>query len=180
VTREQLEHLIRAAAVITTDDEIVVIGSQAILGQFPQAPASMRVSVEADLYPLNYPERSDLIDGSIGELSPFHATFGYYAQGVGEETARLPRGWKERLVVVQNQNTRGAKGLCLEVHDLLVAKAIAGREKDVSFLSDAALHRMASSEVLRQRLATVEAPPEVLRQAGALIERAFRETPEVS
>ena len=35
MTRKQLEHLIRAAAVIADDDEIVVIGSQAILGQFP-------------------------------------------------------------------------------------------------------------------------------------------------
>jgi hypothetical protein len=76
VTRRQLEHLLRAAGEIAADDEIVVIGSQAILGQFPDAPASMRVSVEADLFPLNHPERADLIDGSIGELSPFHETFG--------------------------------------------------------------------------------------------------------
>ena len=74
MTREQLEHLIRAAADIANTDEIVVIGSQAILGQFPDAPASMRISMEADVYPLNYPERADLIDGSIGELSPFHST----------------------------------------------------------------------------------------------------------
>jgi hypothetical protein len=39
VTRAQLEHLLRAAAAIADDDEIVVIGSQAILGQFPEAPA---------------------------------------------------------------------------------------------------------------------------------------------
>ena len=38
MTREQLEHLLRAAAVIANDDEIVVIGSQRILGQFPDAP----------------------------------------------------------------------------------------------------------------------------------------------
>ena len=105
MTREQLEHLIRAAAVITDDNEIVVIGSQAILGQFPQAPASMLISAEADLFPRNHPERADVLDGSIGELSPFHETFGYYAQGVAEETAHLPTGWKERLVVLQNENT---------------------------------------------------------------------------
>jgi hypothetical protein len=174
VTREQLEHLIRAAAVIADDPDIVVIGSQAILGQFPQAPALMRVSVEADLFPLNHPERSDLIEGSIGELSPFHQTFGYYAEGVGEETAHLPQGWKERLVVIQNENTRGARGLCLEVHDLLVAKAIAGREKDVSFLSEAAEHRMAKIELLLQRLATVEADPEVVKMARARVEGIFR------
>jgi hypothetical protein len=173
VTREQLEHLIRAAAVIADDPEIVIIGSQAILGQFPHAPAPMRISVEADLFPLNHPERADLIEGSIGELSPFHQTFGYYAEGVGEETARLPQGWKERLVVIQNENTRGARGLCLEVHDLLVAKAIAGREKDLSFLSEAARHQMADLETLLHRLTTVEADPEIVKSARARIEGTF-------
>src|SRR5215218_5739174 len=137
MTREQLEHLIRAASVIADDDTIVVIGSQAILGQFPDAPESMRVSVEADLFPLNHPERADVIEGSIGEPSPVHETCRYDAQGVAEETAVLPEGWRERLVVIRNENTRGAKGLCLEIHDLLVAKAIAGREKDLAFLRDA-------------------------------------------
>jgi hypothetical protein len=175
VTREQLEHLIRAASVIADDPEIVVIGSQAILGQFPQAPAPMRVSVEADLYPLNHPERADLIEGSIGELSPFHQTFGYYAEGVGEKTAHLPEGWQDRLIVIENENTRGARGLCLEVHDLLVAKAIAGREKDISFLSEAAEHQMADLEILLQRLVTVEADPEVLKVTRARIEGIFRD-----
>jgi len=174
VTRRQLEHLLRAAGEIAADDEIVVIGSQAILGQFPDAPASMRVSVEADLFPLNHPERADLIDGSIGELSPFHETFGYYAQGVAEETARLPQGWKGRLVIIQNENTRGVKGLCLEVHDLLVSKAIAGREKDLAFLADAARNRLARAEILLGRLATVEADPAILDSARAAIQWAFR------
>jgi hypothetical protein len=175
MTREQLEHLIRAAAVIVDDDAIVVIGSQAILGQFPDAPESMRVSVEADLFPLNHPERADVIDGSIGELSPFHETFGYYAQGVDPRTAILPEGWKERLVVIRNENTRGAKGLCLEVHDLLVAKTIAGREKDLAFLDDAARHRMADPEVLIERLSTVAVVPAVREKARAAIERVFRD-----
>ncbi len=37
---EQLEHLIRAAAEIT-GDEIVVVGSQAILGALPEAPEAL-------------------------------------------------------------------------------------------------------------------------------------------
>lgn len=174
MTRAQLEHLLRAAAIIADDDEIVVIGSQAILGQFPDAPAAMRVSMEADLFPLNHPERADVIDGSIGELSPFHESFGYYAQGVGEETARLPEGWKDRLVVIQNENTRGVKGLCLEVHDLLVAKGIAGRDKDLAFLREAAKHHMADPEVLLRRLETVQVEPAIRQQARAGIVRAFR------
>ena len=173
MTREQLEHLIRAASVIADDDEIVVLGSQAILGQFPEAPEPMRVSVEADLFPRNHPERADILEGSIGELSPFHETFGYYAQGVGEETARLPQGWEERLVVIQNENTRGARGLCLEVHDLLVSKTIAGREKDLAFLQVAAEYRMADPEILLRRLETVEMESEIRGAVRAAIAKAF-------
>src|SRR5207248_3291309 len=120
-------------------------------------PASMRISTEADLYPLHHPERADLIDGSIGELSPFHETYGYYAQGVSETTAVLPHGWKERLIVVRNENTRQARGLCLEVHDLLIAKAIAGREKDIDFLREAAKHGMGQRDELLSRLTLVDA-----------------------
>ena len=138
--RSELEHLIRAAADISDDNEIVIIGSQSVLGQFPDAPAELCVSMEADVYPRNHPERWDVIDGSIGELSPFHATFGYYAQGVEETTAVLPDGWKARLIPVRNENTRGATGLCLEVHDLLISKYVAGREKDHRFSAAAARH----------------------------------------
>ncbi len=152
MTREQLEHLIRAAADIATDDEIVIIGSQAILGQFPAAPAQLRVSVEADVFPRNHPERADLIDGTIGELSPFHATYGYYAHGVAETTAVLPPGWRDRLVAVKNANTRGATGWCLEVHDLLVAKLSAGREKDLAFVWEAIVHGLAQETILLARL----------------------------
>ena len=173
MTRPELEHLIRAAADIANDEDIVVIGSQSILGQFPHAPASMRVSAEADLYPLHHPERADLIDGSIGELSPFHEMYGYYAQGVSETTAYLPQGWKERLVVVQNENTRGARGLCLEVHDLLAAKAIAGREKDIDFLTQAAKHGLARRDELLARLALVNADSTIIDRAQALVRRVF-------
>lgn len=152
MTREQLEHLIRAAADIADDDEIVIIGSQAILGQFPTAPPQLRVSVEADVFPRNHPERADLIDGTIGELSPFHATYGYYAHGVAETTAVLPAGWRDRLIAVQNANTRGATGWCLEVHDLLVAKLGAGREKDFAFVREAIRHGLAQDTVLLTRL----------------------------
>jgi len=152
VKRTDLEHVIRASANISDDDEIVVIGSQAILGQFPNAPPELCTSAEADVYPRNRPERADLIDGSIGEGSPFHTTFGYYAQGVDETTAVLPHGWTDRLVRVCNPNTRGATGLCLEVHDLAVSKAVAGRAKDMAFLRALLRHGLADPAVLRARL----------------------------
>jgi hypothetical protein len=122
MTRSDLEHVIRAAGAIANDAEIVVIGSQSVLGQFPNAPVALLASAEADVYPLNYPERAELIDGSLGEGSMFHETHGYYAQGVGEETAKLPARWRDRVVRVSNANTDGICGLCLEVHDLAISK----------------------------------------------------------
>jgi hypothetical protein len=171
VNRRQLEHVIGAAATIAEDDDIVVIGSQAILGQFPEAPVDLLVSVEAVLSPMNHPDRAALIDGSIGELSPFHETFGYYAQGVGEETATLPEGWKERLVPVRNQRTRGATGWCLEAHDLAIAKAFAGRDKDQRFLESAARHGLIALETLRDRLARTPGQPELHEVVRKRLER---------
>jgi len=153
MNRSQLEHIIRAAGVIAKDDEIVVIGSQAILGQFPNADPQLLVSVEADVYPKNKPERADLIDGSIGEESPFQQSFGYYAHGVSSTTARLPEGWEERLVAVRNENTRGVTGWCLEVHDLALAKYVAGRPKDLRFTKVLAQAGYVQTEVLIKRLA---------------------------
>jgi len=145
--------VIRASAAIAGDDELIVVGSQAVLGQFPEAPPELLVSIEVDVYPKNHPERADLIDGSIGELSPFHQTFGYYAQGVGPTTAVLPAGWESRLVAVRTANTRGATGWCLEVHDLVLSKYAAGREKDHDFIAAAIAHRMVDRSVLEGRLA---------------------------
>jgi hypothetical protein len=152
MTREQLEHIIRASAAIAGIEDIIVIGSQSVLGQFPNAPAELLVSREADVYPMEHPERGDLIDGSIGEGSPFERLFGYYAHGVDDSTAILPAGWRDRLVVVSNANTREARGWCLEVHDLAIAKYVAGREKDVLFTKTLAKHEMTRSDVLLQRL----------------------------
>jgi hypothetical protein len=156
VNRAQLEHVIRAAAAIAGDDEIIVVGSQAILGQFPSPPPELTVSMEADVYPKNDPDKADLIDGSIGELSPFHETFGYYAQGVAPETAILPTGWQDRLVAVHNANTRGATGWCLEVHDLVLSKYLAGRDKDLDFVAAAGRHKLVDRDELLRRLATIE------------------------
>lgn len=69
--RLQLEHIIRAAAGITGAQEFIIIGSQAVLGQFPDAPAELLISIEADVFTLRDPSDAGLIDGSIGEGSPF-------------------------------------------------------------------------------------------------------------
>jgi hypothetical protein len=153
--RPQLEHIIRAAAAITGADHLVIIGSQSVLGQFPNAPAELLVSTEADVFSLRSATDADLIDGSIGEGSPFHQTFGYYAHGVAEDTAALPAGWKGRLIAIQNENTGRGTGLCLEVHDLAASKLAAGREKDLDFVGTLLRHRLANKETIQERLASI-------------------------
>lgn len=173
MTRSELEHILRAAGAIADDPEIVVIGSQSILGQFPDAPPDLRVSMEADVYPRNRPERADLVDGAIGEGSTFHEQFGYYAQGVGESTAILPRNWRKRLVRMKNANTGGVAGLCLEVHDLAISKYVAGRQKDLAFTAALARHRMTGKKLLLERAVQTTLAPAQRKLVKGRIGRDF-------
>ena len=96
MTREELAHLLRAAAKITDDPGILVIGSQSILGTYSEQdlPEQAWMSIEADIAFLDDPDahKADLVDGAIGELSPFHEMYAYYAQGVEVTTASSPTG----------------------------------------------------------------------------------------
>lgn len=173
--RSELEHLIRAAGRIAGERELVVIGSQAILGQFPDAPTALLRSMECDLYPRKRPELADKVDGAIGEASKFHEQFGYYAQGVAPDTATLPSGWQRRLVRVENVNTRGYAGLCLEVHDLAISKYVAGREKDLEFTRELARHGMTQKKTLLTRVVATKLDAALNRAVRGRIERDFPE-----
>jgi hypothetical protein len=173
--RAELEHVLRAAAAVAEDEEIIVVGSQAILGQFPDAPTSLLVSREADVYPRNHPDRSDEIDGSLGDGSYFDSTYGYYAHAVGPETATVPAGWEQRLVPISNANTGGATGWCLEIHDLLLSKCVAGRERDWEFVGEALRHGLAGPEELQRRVSdlplSVSQVEDVRRMVSGLLAR---------
>jgi hypothetical protein len=110
------------------------------------------MSREADVYPNHSPELADRVDGAIGEGSSFHELNGYYAQGVGPETAVLPIGWKDRVVVVKNENTNGIAGLCLEVHDLAISKFVTGRYKDLEFIQELIRQEMIRKNIVLTRL----------------------------
>lgn len=173
MNRSQLEHIIRAASAISGDDEIVVIGSQSIHAQIANPPAIAFVSEEADVYPRNFPDRAEAIDGAIGELSVFHETFGYYAQGVSPATAVLPEGWEARLVPLKNENTGGAAGLCLDVHDLLLAKYAANRDKDRAFNRAVVAHGFADQSTLHALLAKMPISLEARNLIQALVDADF-------
>ena len=155
--RDELSHIIRAAARILDDPNIVVIGSQSILASYPEAtlPAELVMSIEADMLPLRGDDDADKIDGAIGEGSQFHEEFGIYGQGVGVETSVLPAGWRDRLVPLADSAT-GAVGWCLDPHDLCAAKLIAGREKDLAFVEAAVVHRLIDPVLVDERLVDID------------------------
>jgi hypothetical protein len=178
VRRDEFDHVVAAAADVTGETELVVVGSQAILGPFPDAPRTMLRSMEADLYPRSAPEKADDIDGSLGDGSAFHRTYGYYAHGVGPETAKAPDGWEQRLIAVEIParlaSRRRVVALCLEPHDLVLAKCVAGRERDWEFAREALAHQLVYAEVLLGRIEALPVDDEHRRHVRARLEATAR------
>jgi hypothetical protein len=122
--------------------------------------------MEVDIYPLHDPGGADLINGALGDGSQFHLAYGYYARGVGPETAKAPAGWRERLVKRDVPPRPGLEGTivawCLEVHDLVLSTCAAGRERDWDYAREALRAQIGDPEVL---LARVPDLPLTLKQS---------------
>ena len=156
MTRDQLEHAIRAACDVSKDSELWVFGSQAILGEFPNASESLRASIEVDVQPKNRPETVDDIDGTLGELSMFHSTHGFYIHGISIESAKLPEGWEQRTVPVSDPiSTHSKTGLCIEAHDLAASKLAAYREKDKEFVRLLLIEKMINVKIFTERISSL-------------------------
>lgn len=172
--------MLRAAAGVLGESELLVIGSQAIHAALRGAPfEEAQRSVEVDLVPLEDRDgaKADLIDGSIGEASIFHETFGVYAQGVGETTAVLPKGWRERLLRYDEPQS-GVIAWCVEPNDLWVSKAIAGRPKDREFCSALLELGLVDPQVLHDRVTKAERATDAQRQrAESWIDRSSAQNP---
>ena len=166
--RDQLEHAIHAACQITGQSEVIVVGSQAILGTYPEyeLPTAATRSLEVDILPITEDndqtiELADLIVGVAGELSQFQQTHGFSIDGVDLTTSALPEGWRTRLVKVQNENTAAPGGepryigWCLDKEDLCVAKLCAFREKDRNFVDALIAGGLADPTVIAGRITTV-------------------------
>lgn len=155
MTFEEFLHAIRAVAEVASTDEILVFGSQAILVTQPNAPESLRQSVELDVVAVKHPERWEQIDGALGEDSRFHRAHGFYVHGVGLETATFPVGWKARQLRVPF-GTPPVTVICPEVHDLAASKLAAGRDKDFDYVSVLIEHDYVDTQVLLRRIARLE------------------------
>lgn len=154
--REEFDHVIAAAADIVGEDSFVVIGSQAILGSYADAPGDLLVSMEVDLYPRDDPEKAGEFEGVLGDGSQFHRTFGYYAHAVGPETAKAPAGWEERLIPVvlprRGASERSPVAYCLEPHDLVLAKCVRNDVRDWEYAGSALRSGLVSGATLLVRV----------------------------
>ena len=145
--KREVDHVLRAAGRLTGEKQFIIVGSQALHGKYPDLADEIVKSVEVDLLATKNPARADWLN-SIGVYSPFHENHGYYVDPVDDKTATLPKGWKNRLVNLPPGDTEGVKGLCLEPHDLAIAKYAASREKDLIFTRELAQRGLLSKDRL--------------------------------
>jgi hypothetical protein len=180
-TKEDIERAVRALAHEFKTDTIFIIGSQAILMSWPDAPEIMRGSPEIDAYPENARiweieegsrgdgtplEASEHIHGLFGEGSLFHSTHGFYIDGVDEGTARLPGGWHTRAMVRQfDVYGRMVKAVAPSPEDLIVSKLARLDGKDRHFVE--AYHRARPLEINlnEERIAATDLDPAVAARA---------------
>ena len=118
--RDQLEHAIRAACHVSGDKELLILGSQAILGSHPDAPKTLRASIEVDIQAKNYPDNTvsvlllqlayeaillapDFLKLVVGELAPPfpRMAFEFFPLALDDVPVRLrlPLAAADRVVV---------------------------------------------------------------------------------
>jgi Nucleotidyltransferase of unknown function (DUF6036) len=172
--KADFDHVIAAAVDVSGEREIVVIGSQAILGSVEDPPEELVESMEVDVYPLHDPDKAEEIDTMLGDGSSFHGSFGFYAHGVGPETMKGPAGWEQRLIEVKIQSRPAQKAepiaYCLELHDLVLAKCAAARERDWDYARE--MLRLGLVD-LAELLGRVDQMP-VPKATRELVERMLR------
>ncbi|TYQ00801.1 UNVERIFIED_ORG: hypothetical protein FNL38_11115 [Nocardia globerula] len=146
--RSDLEKAVVAACGWVEESQVVIFGSQSVLGSYDEAslPEEAIRSMEVDMTPASafttgadVTEKVSTLNVWVGEDSPFHLRHGVYVEGIHRDTVVLPLGWENRLVAFTASGTGddqnyGRTGLCLHPIDLCVSKLIAGREKDHEFV----------------------------------------------
>jgi hypothetical protein len=155
LNRDRVDHILRAAGVVTGRKKFVLIGSAAIAAWRSDIPESMATSRDVDLFAYDAPDAddvSDMLDASLGQASPFDAEFGYYCDGVGRETAIMPADWESRAKLYASPAANGVEAIVPEPNDRAPSKLAAWRPKDISWLRTAVQQGIVSIDLMRARL----------------------------
>ena len=186
-TEEDLERVVRAIASAFKTDTVIIIGSQAILMSWPDAPEDMRGTPEIDAYPGNAKtweaaeaqrddgpplEASEHIHAFFGEGSDFHKDHGFYIDGVDEMTAKLPRSWRRRAAFqFFDVEGRTVQAIAPSPDDLIVSKLARLDDKDKAFVKAYHRERNLDIQLIEARIAETDLDPAVANRAIAYIRR---------
>jgi hypothetical protein len=174
-TADDLDRAARSISRHFLTDTVFIIGSQSILVDRPDAPVIMRTSGEIDAYPGNIREweahnpdllASEEINVLFGIGSRFHMEFGFYIDGVDDNTAKLPPDWRERAV--EKSVPDGGKLIrviapCLE--DLIVSKLRRLSLKNEDFVRACHHTQRLDVELIKARLAETGPDPDITARA---------------
>ena len=169
--RDDLLRAARSVAEHFSADRVIIVGSQAILLTWPDVPVAMKITPEIDIYPENNRdwearnpgfEASEEISILFGAMSQFHDRFGFYLDGVDENTARMPPDWMDHAATMEiDVYGRTVIVVCPSIEDVIAAKLYRLVEKDVTVIKACAEARpLDRSRILQRFRAT--GPDQVL------------------
>jgi hypothetical protein len=155
LNRERVDHILRAAGVVTGKSRFVLIGSAAIAAWRSDIPEVMAVSRDVDLFAYDTSdadEVADKLEGAMGQASQFDDTYGYYCDSVSNVTAVMPDDWETRAKLYSSPASGGVEALAPEANDIALSKAVAWRPKDIEWLRAAIAHRIVDVATMIARL----------------------------
>jgi hypothetical protein len=179
VNRDQFRLVLeRLARVLPDEQQVVIIGSQAAHAWSGELPDDVLLSREVDVAPIDDADEQKAyrINWVIGEESPFDDEHDVYAEGVSLDMFAGPTGWLSRCkrIVVARTNGTDLEVLCPDLHDLSVAKLIAGREQDQVFVTALVRDGFVEADRLEYLLTGTDASPHEITRARSMIASARR------
>ncbi len=164
---DDLRAALRAAAAVTGLGAFRVVGSAAVLGTAPGAPAGVRTSADIDLYPEGRDDLQSLITRRLGLGSAFHRDHGFYVDGAGDWAGeKAPPGWGSRLAPVDAGG--GVTGGCMSLPDLAAMKVRLGRPKDLAYVGALVRHGLVDGAALGDLIRAHSPPGERARDIARL------------
>jgi hypothetical protein len=151
-----LKHLASIASAISGEAKIVVFGSSSLLASYPEADTEyemIRRSQDADFVLDPWKDEIALVaHDALGADSVFEEQNGYHADIIRPMAyENFPPGWESRAVPLP-----GCPGvICLEPHDMAVAKCFPARPKDRALIIALMQAGRLQAPVMKERLSSM-------------------------
>lgn len=151
MTLDDAKRIAEAVFAQTGHRELVVIGSNSILGIAPYhlPPPAMSMSSDLDAYLRHDPNRTGDLAEDLGEGSPFHVQTGTYLDVVSPGLVTAPEGWQQRMLSVPY---KGLTLWFLDPVDAAVSKLARGEARDIRWVRAGLASGILSEPILRERV----------------------------